>query len=439
MRILVVTNLYPPHHQGGYELRCQQVAEHLHRQGHAVRVATSSYRVSGSSEDARIEEDRVNDVAVTRYFRQHRLEKWRVSGRVDNLEVVRRQFADAKRFGEILDQVNPDVVCWWNLEGITKIPMGMAASRNIPSVHCIDDNWMIREFGPAGDADDPFWFGFWAVEWGPRLLRPIVRGCLAPVERHVGRSHVPTRVFGSPPYHACFISEFRRVQYQLAGLVAPSSEVIHGGVSPQTFHAARTASDYADGELRLLYAGFVDRKRGLHTLVEAIGLMPEPQRGRVRLSVAFPGPVGSDEYFDEVRRRIGELGLTDRVSFLRRIPHQDMPSIYARHHMLVFTSTLNEGMPMVMMEAMCAGCAVISTGSGGAIELVERAGLPIFPKDHPFALGRLLAELERDRPRVAAIALRGQETVQREFTMDQMLEKTTRALTRAASASQLTA
>jgi glycosyltransferase involved in cell wall biosynthesis len=30
-------------------------------------------------------------------------------------------------------------------------------------------------------------------------------------------------------------------------------------------------------------------------------------------------------------------------------------------------------MPMVVMEAMCAGCAVIQTASGGAIELAERA------------------------------------------------------------------
>src|SRR5205814_2147938 len=37
MKILVVTNLYPPHHQGGYELRCAQVIEYLQRQGHNVR------------------------------------------------------------------------------------------------------------------------------------------------------------------------------------------------------------------------------------------------------------------------------------------------------------------------------------------------------------------------------------------------------------------
>ncbi len=41
LRILVVTNLYPPHYHGGYELRCAQVAEAMQSAGHTVRVLTS--------------------------------------------------------------------------------------------------------------------------------------------------------------------------------------------------------------------------------------------------------------------------------------------------------------------------------------------------------------------------------------------------------------
>jgi glycosyltransferase involved in cell wall biosynthesis len=89
---------------------------------------------------------------------------------------------------------------------------------------------------------------------------------------------------------------------------------------------------------------------------------------------------------------------------------------------------------MVMMEAMCAGCAVPNTGSGGAIELSDRAGAPLFPKDHPFALSRLLLALERDRRWLAEIALAGQRTVLRDFTIDRMLAETADALTRAVGA-----
>jgi glycosyltransferase involved in cell wall biosynthesis len=305
-------------------------------------------------------------------------------------------------------------------------------------VHCIDDNWMIREFGATGEADLPFWLDFWRVKWGPRPLRPLVRAALTPIERRLRHGGIPTRRFRVPPAHVCFISEFWRFLHAGAGLDVESSEVIYGGVAPERFFIERSAADYAHGPLRLLYAGYIDPRRGLHTIVEALGLIPVQDRHRLHLSVAQGGPVVPDEYVNGITRRIAELGLSRHITFLGRVPHDEMPAVYAAHHVLVFASTRNEGMPMVMMEAMCAGCAVPNTGSGGAIELAERAGTPLFPKEHPFALSRLLVALQKDRQRVADIALRGQRTVLGEFTITQMLERTSAAFIRAASRSGAT-
>ena len=44
MKILVVSNFYPPHHIGGYELGCRDVVEKLRARGHTLRVLTSSFR-----------------------------------------------------------------------------------------------------------------------------------------------------------------------------------------------------------------------------------------------------------------------------------------------------------------------------------------------------------------------------------------------------------
>jgi glycosyltransferase involved in cell wall biosynthesis len=433
MRILIVSNLYPPHHHGGYELRCSQIAEHLQRQGHDVRVVTSSHQIKDAAETALVREDSVNGVPVSRFLRQHRLDPRQPRGRLDNLDIVRRQIADITRFGDILREFKPDLVSWWNLEGLTKAILRMSGDRDIPSVHCIDDSWMIREFGASGDADLPFWFEFWRVKWGPRPLRPLIRLCLAPIERRMERRGIPTRAFGVPQGHVCFISAFWRFLHEQAGLDVQSSDVIYGGVSPERFFASRSTGDYADGPLRLLYAGYIDQRRGLHTIVEAMGLIPEAERDKLHLSVAHGGPVVPDDYVNGITKRIAQLGLARHITFLGRVSHDEMPGVYAAHHVMVFASTRNEGMPMVMMEAMCAGCAVPNTGSGGAIELSERAGTPLFPKDHPFALSRLLSALEKDRRRVADIGLRGQRTVLSEFTMARMMEKTSEAFSRAAT------
>jgi glycosyltransferase involved in cell wall biosynthesis len=437
MKILIVSNLYPPHHQGGYELRCAQVTEYLQRRGHDVRVVTSSYQINNDGTDtAVVREDQVNGVAISRFLQQHRLDPRQPDGRLYNLDVVRRQVADIARFGQLLDEFKPDLVSWWNLEGVTKAILRLPHDRDVPSVYCIDDNWMIREFGAGGDADLPFWSDFWRVNWGPGALRPLIRLGLAPLERRLTRQGIPTRAFRLPPAHVCFISEYRRYMYAQAGFDVGASDVVYGGVSPTRFFVERSVADYARGPLRLLYAGYVDRRRGLHTLVEALSLIPSAQRDRMQLSVAHAGPVVPDDYVIGVKTRIAQLNLTRHVTFLGRVPHDEMPRVYAAHDVLVFASTYNEGLPMVMMEAMCAGCAVPNTGSGGAIELSDRAGAPLFPKDHPFALSRLLMALERDRSLLAEIALRGQQMVVRDFTIDQMLEQTSAVFARVAGVTQ---
>jgi glycosyltransferase involved in cell wall biosynthesis len=433
MRLLIVSNLYPPHHQGGYELRCAQVAEYLQRRGHDVQVITSRYHIDGATHGALEREDSINGVAVSRFLRQHRLDPTPPGGRLYNLDVVRRQVADIGRVAAMIDAFKPDVVNWWNLEGVTKAILRIPHDRGIPSVYCIDDNWMIREFGAAGEADLPFWSDFWRVQWGPSPLRPLIRIGVARLERRLEQRGIPTRQFAPPPAHLCFISEFRRFQYRHAGFDVSASDVIYGGVSPERFFVDRVPGDYAQSPLRLLYAGYIDQRRGLHTIVEALALVPPEQRRRLHLSVAYPGPVVPDDYMNGITGRIAQLGLAQQITFLGRVPHDRMPGVYAAHQVLVFSSTYEEGMPMVMMEAMCAGCAVPNTGSGGAIELAERAGAPLFPKDHPFALSRLLAALERDRQWVADLARRGQQTVVAEFTMDQMLKKTEEVFTRIAA------
>jgi len=43
MRILVISNLYPPYHTSGYELGCQDIVESLKAREHQIKVLTSTY------------------------------------------------------------------------------------------------------------------------------------------------------------------------------------------------------------------------------------------------------------------------------------------------------------------------------------------------------------------------------------------------------------
>jgi len=421
MKILIVSNLYPPHYIGGYELRCSQVAEYLNGAGHEVRVLTSSTRLPGEG-NASSDPVAANNstIPVERWLRYYTWD-WETTGRFYNLAMGKGQLVQARRFSQLVDEFQPDIVNWWNLEGLTKAILPIPAMRGIPDVHWVEDIWAIREYGVQGENEHLSWFNFWRGNWGPQFSRPFLRRTLALWERAVQREGIPTRPFLNQPRHVCFVSEFMRFEHLTAGLVFPSTEVIYGGIVPERFYMQRAASDFHSRTLRFLYAGYVEPNRGLHTIIEALGLLPQNIRERIELSVANSGLQRAEPYVDDIKKRIERLGLTKRVKFLGKIRHEEMPRVYQGHHALVFASTRKEGLPMTMLEAMCAGCAVITTGSGGAIEIADMADLRIFPKDHPVALSRLIARLVLDRELVFQTAMRGQQVALRNFTFARMM------------------
>src|SRR5215211_6131335 len=54
LRVVVVTNYYPPYFIGGYELGCRDVVEALKSRGHQVRVLTSTYQVDQPQTDGEV-------------------------------------------------------------------------------------------------------------------------------------------------------------------------------------------------------------------------------------------------------------------------------------------------------------------------------------------------------------------------------------------------
>jgi glycosyltransferase involved in cell wall biosynthesis len=344
-------------------------------------------------------------------------------GRFYNYSMAKLQLADVRLFIKILEEFKPDIVSWWNLTGLTKSLLPIPAAYDIPDIHFVDDSWMLREYGVVGEMDSLAWFRFWRGDWGPWFLRPIVRRVLASWERRVQGEGVPTRPFYNQPRQVCFVSEFRRLQYQQAGLTFPSSEVIYGGVSPSLFYIRRASAEFESGPLRLLYAGYLESGRGLHTIIEALGLLTPALRENMELSIAHTGPAVFGEYITGIKKRIEQLGLSNTITFCGKVPYGEMPKLYRDHHVLISATTLDEGLPLTMMEAMCAGCAVITTGSGGAIEIADKAEIPLFPINHPLALSRLIAGLAKNRPLVYQIGVKGQKAVLQEFTFNRMMSR----------------
>ena len=277
MKLLIVSALYPPYYRGGYELRCAEVAAGLLRRGHDIHVLTSSYGLTQSSlRPDRHQLHAVDGVPIHRVLGQYAygpkplLPPW-------TLTQARRELADARYFLKLLDELTPDVVNWWSMNGLSKILLPIPARCGRPDVHFVEDPWMIREYGRDGELASGFWASLWDGEWGPGVARPLLRRLGRWSERRTDRQGIPTRRLPNRPSHVCFVSRFLQSLYAEAGLAFTSSEVIYGGVSTARFHS-RGRLPAESGPLRLLYAGQLSADRGLHTLVEAVATMSAADR-----------------------------------------------------------------------------------------------------------------------------------------------------------------
>ena len=106
MRILVLTNLYPPHNIGGYELRCRDITEALRRRGHEVSVLTSNQTIGEDTCDYRID----------RRLQLHGFFGHPWGGIRDLVGLETNNNAILR---ESIDSFNPDVIHVWNLGGIS--------------------------------------------------------------------------------------------------------------------------------------------------------------------------------------------------------------------------------------------------------------------------------------------------------------------------------
>jgi glycosyltransferase involved in cell wall biosynthesis len=160
----------------------------------------------------------------------------------------------------------------------------------------------------------------------------------------------------------------------------------------------------------ILSVGRLIEKKGMHVLVEALGVLRE--RGiDSDLILAGSGP---DE--QRLRVRAAALGLADRVHFAGSVGRAHLGALYRGCAVFALASVW-EAFGIASLEAMSCACAVVATRSGGIPEVVldGEAGLLARPGD-PIDLADKLAALLTDPVRAAEMGRRGRARVAGHFT-----------------------
>jgi glycogen(starch) synthase len=139
MRILVISNLYPPHYIGGYELGCRDVVEALKSRGHQIKVLTSTHGVP----EARVEGD------VYRWLRTGG-EEPRPRGRVGiAVRLLQKEWTNQNSFRALVEAFDPELVYVWNPVGISLSLARVAEEMRLPLCYLVSDRWLAQ--APAED------------------------------------------------------------------------------------------------------------------------------------------------------------------------------------------------------------------------------------------------------------------------------------------------
>jgi rhamnosyl/mannosyltransferase len=135
----------------------------------------------------------------------------------------------------------------------------------------------------------------------------------------------------------------------------------------------------------LLFVGRLRYYKGLPYLFEAL------QRVDARLLVVGSGPLAA-----EWRALAAQLGLADRVLFLGEVPDAELHALYHAAQVFVLpASHRSEAFGTVQLEAMAAGCPVVSTELGTGTSYVNQHGITGFvvPPRDPAALAEAISRL----------------------------------------------
>jgi len=327
MRVLIVTNLYPPQVLGGYEILCRDVAEALATLGHDVRVLTADAAAIATADAT----DTDGKVSVERTLRLYpaigQPVRTTLLGRLrhtrDNAAVVRRY----------LQAWQPDVVFAWNQNRLSLGPLYEAANAGLPIAYTHNDPH-IRQFAPTA--------------------APGIRGIM---KRMVERWIEPRLTWEGLAIDAPIaISDALRSQLQELGWPgANQTRVVHQGIPLDRFPCKPQPGEIAGTVPTVLYAGTLSPDKGVDTLLEAARILHR-QGTRYRLTLLGGGAAPDVHRY---RAFVDWHGLQETVQFAGRCERSQIPAAMRTHDLLVFPSEWPEPFGLSHLEAMASGPPVV--------------------------------------------------------------------------------
>jgi glycogen synthase len=395
MKILFITNYYPPCNQGwGYMQLCEEVAEGLSSRGHDLAVLTSTY-LDGDEIERPYPVYRRLPIDPDWHSPKSAAHQFFLGRR-------RRERRALRHLAEVVQAFQPDILFLWHASGLPRVLLQQAERlRGVPVVYYLAD------YLPELPDEYIVYWQARSVGLPARLIKPVLSRLAL---RVLAREGKPVRLKYE---HAICVSEYVKSRLVAQKLIPEDAVVIHNGVDLARFSPESEAKPGSPlSGLRCLVAGRVVPEKGVHTVVDALALL-QAQDGRIMLDILGSGPA---EYLEVLRGKVRTRGLQGIVRFCSPVPREQMPEILRAYDVLILPSEYAEPLSRAMQEAMAMGLLVIGTTTGGSGELLihESTGLAFLP-GRPASLAEQLRRALSDPDLVCRLSRAGQSRLQQEY------------------------
>jgi glycosyltransferase involved in cell wall biosynthesis len=163
--------------------------------------------------------------------------------------------------------------------------------------------------------------------------------------------------------------------------------------------------------LRVVYAGRLEREKGLRELVAAAGILADR---KIPCRWEFAG-LGSIE--SQLRREVEvQAGHID-VAFLGQLDPVEMKAFWRRADVFVL-ATYSEGLPYSLLEAMNAGVVPVATNVGAIPDVVvdSRYGILISPRS-AVEIADAIQLLHQDRERLRQMGIACRDRIDQHYSL----------------------
>ena len=190
--------------------------------------------------------------------------------------------------------------------------------------------------------------------------------------------------------------------------------VIYTGLNLFNFNFQNTYT--RDKKLKLILVGRPHWKKGLHDVILACAIL---KKKNIEFELNLVGGIGNEEILFLINR----YNLQNNIILKEKLPQNEVYELMLASHILI-VSSIEEGIPNVLVEAMAYGIPVISTDCGGVSELIEhkKEGW-LVPSRQPNALADEIA-IFRQLPdeEVEKVRKNARRKVEEQHSYEKMLE-----------------